>query len=45
MNLYLLSAGIVLISTGLIMFYHLYVTRPGHRADLRARRRQMSLLR
>jgi hypothetical protein len=42
-NLYILSAGIALITTGLVMLYYLYQTRPGHPAYLRARRRQASM--
>jgi hypothetical protein len=39
-KLYVLSAGIVLISTALVMFYHLYRTRPGSPAELHKLRRQ-----
>jgi hypothetical protein len=39
-NLYILSAGIALIITGLVMFYNLYRTR---RRDLSARRRPLNL--
>ena len=38
-NYYMLSAGIALITTGLVMLCYLYRTRPGYPAYLRARRR------
>ena len=43
MNFYILGVGIALIVTGLVMLYHLYRTRPGHRAYLHARQRQVSM--
>jgi hypothetical protein len=39
-KLYVRSGGIVLISTALVMFYHLYRTRPGSQAELHKLRRQ-----